>query len=92
MTPAAPMSTASTTAWAWVRRSREASMFWENSSVQADVLWCETGGGLLVDGPHVEPARRGGVFTQAGSGLFGVLVNLRGRKFPGGSPRIALRC
>ena len=59
-----------------------ASMVWENSSVQADVLWCESGGGLLVDGLYVEPARRGGVFTQAGSGLFGVIVNLRGSEVP----------
>ncbi|WP_410598571.1 hypothetical protein [Amycolatopsis sp. lyj-90] len=49
------------------------------------VVWCENGGGLLVDGIHVQPAKRTGVF--AGEAIFrGAIVNLYGI----GAPRLTV--
>ncbi|MFB9393853.1 wHTH domain-containing protein [Streptomyces coeruleoprunus] len=44
----------------------------------AQVIWCEHGGGLLVDGLVVQPAVRGGVLSSKASGLVGAVVNLSG--------------
>lgn len=49
----------------------------------AQVVWCEKGGGLLVDGIYVRPGVRHGVFAGLGDGtLHGVVVNLTGRHAP----------
>ncbi|MFI0406898.1 hypothetical protein [Actinomadura sp. 3N508] len=51
--------------------------------VAGQVVWCEKGGGLLVDGIHVQPAVHHGVFAGPGDGtLRGVVVNLVGRYAP----------
>ncbi|MBT2209967.1 hypothetical protein [Actinomadura sp. NEAU-AAG7] len=48
------------------------------------VIWCENGGGLLVDGLYVRPAVRHGVFAGcAGGNLHGAIVNLTGENAPG---------
>jgi hypothetical protein len=48
-----------------------------------DVVWCEHGGGLLVDGIYVQSAVRRGVFAGLGDGtLRGVVVNLTGPRAP----------
>lgn len=60
-----------------------------------DVVWCERGGGLLVDGIVIEPTRRTGVLASRESGnpfhdaagpfgplLSGALVNLAGHRVP----------
>ncbi|MFE7134706.1 ATP-binding protein [Streptomyces sp. NPDC057638] len=44
----------------------------------AQVIWCEQGGALLVDGLLVEPQTHTGVLSAKGSGLIGVVVNLSG--------------
>ncbi|TDD85498.1 HD domain-containing protein [Actinomadura rubrisoli] len=47
------------------------------------VVWCEKGGGLLVDGLHVRPSVRHGVFAGLGDKvLHGVVVNLTGEHAP----------
>ena len=44
----------------------------------AQVIWCENGGGLLVDGLVVHPLVRGDVLSAQGAGLAGAVVNLSG--------------
>ncbi|WP_147339456.1 HD domain-containing protein [Actinomadura spongiicola] len=47
------------------------------------VIWCEQGGGLLVDGIYVRPSVRRGVFAGLRDGtLHGVVVNLTGERAP----------
>ncbi|WP_242902162.1 wHTH domain-containing protein [Actinomadura terrae] len=47
------------------------------------VVWCEYGGGLLVDGLYVRPATRHGVFAgSTGGRLRGAIVNLTGQHAP----------
>ncbi|MUN39206.1 wHTH domain-containing protein [Actinomadura litoris] len=47
------------------------------------VVWCENGGGLLVDGLYVRPAVRRGVFAgSTGGRLRGAIVNLTGEYAP----------
>ncbi|TDB91669.1 hypothetical protein E1264_00725 [Actinomadura sp. KC216] len=51
--------------------------------VAGQVVWCEKGGGLLVDGIHVQPAVHRGVFAGPEDGtLRGVVVNLVGSHAP----------
>ncbi|WP_131741023.1 wHTH domain-containing protein [Actinomadura roseirufa] len=78
-----------------VLKSR-ARLSWENEGLDThgrfvpwtaengcQVIWCEKGGGLLVDGLHVQPAVRRGVFAGLGDGtLRGAVVNLTGPKAP----------
>ncbi|MGI5371674.1 HD domain-containing protein [Streptomyces iakyrus] len=51
---------------------------WSGDGKGAQVVWCEEGGALLVDGLVVEPTVRKGVISASGPGLTGVVVNLRG--------------
>ncbi|MFI1519429.1 HD domain-containing protein [Kitasatospora cineracea] len=51
---------------------------WDDSPQGAQVIWCEYGGVLLVDGLQIEPQQRVGVL----SGLRGVVVNLSGDHAP----------
>ncbi|MFH8608249.1 ATP-binding protein [Streptomyces sp. NPDC018029] len=51
---------------------------WEDSPPGAQVIWCEYGGMLLVDGILVQPQQRVGVL----SGFRGVVVNLSGDYAP----------
>ncbi|RKT53672.1 HD domain-containing protein [Saccharothrix australiensis] len=48
------------------------------------VVWCEQGGGLLVDGIHVEPLKRRGVLAGPayGESLYGAVVNLTRKGAP----------
>ncbi|MFE1322389.1 ATP-binding protein [Kitasatospora phosalacinea] len=46
------------------------------------VVWCERGGGILVDGLVTRPAIRQGVLGRTPSGLTGAVVNLRGANAP----------
>ena len=48
----------------------------------AQVIWCENGGGLLVDGLVVQPSVLGGVLGSRTSGLTGAVVNLTGPYAP----------
>ncbi|MFI0915071.1 wHTH domain-containing protein [Streptomyces abikoensis] len=57
---------------------------WAEAPDGVQVIWCERGGGLLVDGLVVQPEARQGVLTaRAHSGLEGVVVNLSGGHAPG---------
>ncbi|MFD7659482.1 hypothetical protein ACFV4N_36355 [Actinosynnema sp. NPDC059797] len=53
-------------------------------AVDGRVIWCEHGGAVLVDGLHVEPGHRHGVFADPTSeGAFtGAVVNLTGEFAP----------
>ncbi|MFJ5260910.1 trypsin-like peptidase domain-containing protein [Streptomyces sp. NPDC088387] len=59
---------------------------WPNGPGGTDgqVVWCEHGGGILVDGIHVEPRVRQGVLSDPANRrqLRGVVVNLSGRSLP----------
>lgn len=59
---------------------------WPVGAYQADgqVIWCEEGGGILVDGIHTEPRARRGVLTDPGDHRRprGVVVNLTGGTRP----------
>ncbi|MEV0451553.1 ATP-binding protein [Streptomyces sp. NPDC050600] len=56
---------------------------WPDAPEGVDVVWCEQGGALLVDGLLVEPqVRETGVFGGKGSGLTGAVVNLSGLRSP----------
>ncbi len=56
---------------------------WRAEGLQdADVYWCREGGALLVDGLLVVPTVRRGVFSDQGTGLDRVVVNLRGSLAP----------
>ncbi|GLW56521.1 wHTH domain-containing protein [Kitasatospora phosalacinea] len=46
------------------------------------VVWCERGGGILVDGLVTRPATRRGLLGRTSSGLTGAVVNLRGANAP----------
>ncbi|MFF2746370.1 hypothetical protein ACFVVA_12575 [Kitasatospora sp. NPDC058048] len=54
---------------------------WAEAPEGAQVMWCERGGALLVDGLVVEPEFVRGVISPGG--LSGVVVNLAGRFSPG---------
>ncbi|MEU6977079.1 ATP-binding protein [Streptomyces sp. NPDC046371] len=56
---------------------------WPDAPEGVDVVWCEAGGALLVDGLLVGPQVRTGVFGRQRSGLTGAVVNLRGPLSPG---------
>ncbi|MFF4160544.1 ATP-binding protein [Streptomyces sp. NPDC001678] len=57
---------------------------WAEAPDGVQVIWCEHGGGLLVDGLVVQPEIRRGVLSMNGdSGLDGVVVNLSGEHAPG---------
>ncbi|WP_254647151.1 ATP-binding protein [Streptomyces sp. GbtcB6] len=56
--------------------------YWPRDSTDPQVIWCEHGGALLVDGLLVEPTARGGVLSPNDSGLVGAVVNLRGESSP----------
>ncbi|MFG3293190.1 ATP-binding protein [Streptomyces sp. NPDC048179] len=51
---------------------------WSAHDGGGQVVWCEHGGALLVDGLIVEPTLRKGVFSATGPGLTGAVVNLCG--------------
>ncbi|MEE2045021.1 hypothetical protein Q7689_16820, partial [Nocardiopsis tropica] len=55
---------------------------WDAAPEGADVIWCDDGGALLVDGLFVRPAVRRGYFSPSGCGFFGVVVNLSGPLAP----------
>lgn len=56
---------------------------WTEEEGDGQVVWCEKGGGLLVDGIYVRPAVRRGVFAGLGDGtLRGAVVNLTGERTP----------
>ncbi|WP_369167143.1 ATP-binding protein [Streptomyces sp. R28] len=55
---------------------------WAEDPRGAQVVWCQNGGALLVDGVVVEPTVRKGVFSATGLGLTGAVVNLRGPSAP----------
>ncbi|WP_231911195.1 MULTISPECIES: ATP-binding protein [Streptomyces] len=59
-----------------------AQLDWDDGPQDAQVVWCEHGGALLVDGVVVEPTVRKGVFPATGPGLTGAVVNLRGPSAP----------
>ncbi|MFI6103401.1 ATP-binding protein [Streptomyces sp. NPDC051310] len=59
-----------------------ASAPWPDAPPGARVVWCASGGGLLVDGLVVQPAVRGGVLSATASGLVGAVVNLSGPLSP----------
>ncbi|MEU6930125.1 ATP-binding protein [Streptomyces sp. NPDC046374] len=57
---------------------------WPDAPEGVDVVWCEQGGALLVDGLLVEPqVRHTGIFGGKVSGLTGAVVNLSGSRSPG---------
>ncbi|QES52634.1 ATP-binding protein [Streptomyces venezuelae] len=51
---------------------------WREAPDGVQVVWCERGGALLVDGLVVEPKNREGVFGTGHGGLRGAVVNLSG--------------
>ncbi|MFF5443515.1 ATP-binding protein [Streptomyces sp. NPDC012888] len=55
---------------------------WREAPEGVDVVWCEDGGALLVDGLVVEPKVRSGVLASGGGGPRGVVVNLSGQWSP----------
>ncbi|WP_052808983.1 hypothetical protein [Streptomyces natalensis] len=55
---------------------------WREAPDGVQVVWCERGGGVLVDGLVVHPAVRRGVLSQTGPGLTGAVVNLSGAFAP----------
>ncbi|MFJ3776045.1 ATP-binding protein [Streptomyces sp. NPDC090075] len=56
--------------------------YWPRDCADPQVIWCEHGGALLVDGLLVEPTGRDGVLSPGGSGLVGAVVNLSGESAP----------
>ncbi|MFJ9797045.1 ATP-binding protein [Streptomyces sp. NPDC101145] len=62
--------------------AEDAAEAWPDAPPGAQVFWCRSGGGLLVDGLVVHPDTRGGVLSQQGAGLFGAVVNLSGPLAP----------
>ncbi|MGW2600717.1 wHTH domain-containing protein [Streptomyces klenkii] len=55
---------------------------WRGAPEGAQVVWCEHGGGLLVDGLVVQPETRRGVLSEEEPGLTGAVVNLFGAFAP----------
>uniref|UniRef100_UPI001302142E wHTH domain-containing protein n=1 Tax=Streptomyces africanus TaxID=231024 RepID=UPI001302142E len=59
---------------------------WPDGAYETDgqVIWCQDGGGILVDGIYTEPRVRRGVLTDPGDHrrLRGAVVNLTGRTRP----------
>ncbi|MCO1580319.1 hypothetical protein M8C13_31635 [Crossiella sp. SN42] len=55
---------------------------WDGAPAGIQVIWCEHGGGVLVDGLVVEPSERRPPFGTSSSGLSGVVVNLFGPAAP----------
>ncbi|MFB7471532.1 ATP-binding protein [Kitasatospora sp. NPDC056184] len=55
---------------------------WSDAPEGTRVIWCQTGGALLVDGLVVRPGVRRGVLSSEGSGLCGAVVNLSGSYAP----------
>ncbi|MFD1540867.1 wHTH domain-containing protein [Nonomuraea guangzhouensis] len=49
---------------------------WTGAPPGTQVIWCEEGGAILVDGLVVQPAIRRGVLSSTQSGLTGAVVNL----------------
>lgn len=56
---------------------------WPDAPPGAQVVWCERGGALLVDGLLVEPSARRGALSSSDAGLTGAVVNLSGPLSPG---------
>ncbi|MGW3233577.1 HD domain-containing protein [Kitasatospora sp. NPDC001095] len=54
---------------------------WEHASKGAQVVWCEFGGALLVDGLFVQPSASGELVSPD-RGLVGAVVNLSGEWSP----------
>ena len=54
---------------------------WTDEPGGAQVIWCQSGGALMVDGLFVEPAVRRGVLAGGGE-LSGLVVNLKGVQAP----------
>ncbi|GGT18134.1 wHTH domain-containing protein [Streptomyces purpureus] len=55
---------------------------WTGAPDGAQVIWCDHGGALLVDGLVVHPAVRGDVLSTQPAGLVGAVVNLSGPYAP----------
>ncbi|GAA1970424.1 HD domain-containing protein [Kitasatospora viridis] len=55
---------------------------WSDAPAGAQVIWCETGGALLVDGIFVESSSERGVLSTLTQGLQGAVVNLYGELSP----------
>ncbi|MFB4297358.1 hypothetical protein [Actinomadura sp. NTSP31] len=56
---------------------------WADPEGDGRVVWCEKGGGLLVDGIYVQPTVRRGVLAGLGDGtLRGAVVDLTGKRMP----------
>ncbi|WP_181787728.1 wHTH domain-containing protein [Streptomyces phytophilus] len=56
---------------------------WQDERGNGQVVWCEHGGGLLVDGLYVRPVVRNGVFAGFRDGILrGAVVNLTRRSAP----------
>ncbi|GAA2660877.1 hypothetical protein GCM10010400_19230 [Streptomyces aculeolatus] len=56
---------------------------WQDEQGDGQVVWCEHGGGLLVDGLYVRPSVRNGVFAGFRDGILrGAVVNLTRRNTP----------
>ncbi|MGP4024959.1 wHTH domain-containing protein [Actinomadura sp. 3N407] len=56
---------------------------WTAPDGGGQVVWCEKGGGILVDGIYVQPAVRRGIFAGLEKGtLRGAVVNLTGQRVP----------
>ncbi|MEV7598476.1 ATP-binding protein [Kitasatospora sp. NPDC089797] len=56
---------------------------WTAAPEGAQVVWCQYGGSLLIDGLAVEPELVRGVFSRGHGGLTGAVVNLSGELAPG---------
>ncbi|MFF1379496.1 ATP-binding protein [Streptomyces sp. NPDC058308] len=55
---------------------------WREAPEGVQVIWCEHGGGILVDGLVVQPGVRRGVLSEGAGGLTGAVVNLTGIRSP----------
>ncbi|MEK2474451.1 HD domain-containing protein [Streptomyces noursei] len=51
---------------------------WRQAPDGLELVWCEHGGGVLVDGLVVQPEIRRGVLSSDSSGLTGAVINLTG--------------
>ncbi|MEU5191777.1 ATP-binding protein [Streptomyces klenkii] len=59
-----------------------AIMPWQQPPDGLQLIWCEHGGGILVDGLVVQPEVRRGILSAGSSGLTGAVVNLTGAWSP----------
>ncbi|MFD4629116.1 ATP-binding protein [Streptomyces sp. NPDC058284] len=55
---------------------------WRQAPEGVQLIWCEHGGGILVDGLVVQPEVRRGVLSSDACGLTGAVVNLTGARSP----------